>query len=81
MTIAQMHNFNERSRELDEAGTAICAFAHLHICVAHVAKKNTKKNEYTEDTIQWELFHSDLLQICVFVFGLKKSQLKGLRTS
>jgi hypothetical protein len=30
----------------DLMGTAICAFAHLHIiCVAHVANKTTKKNK------------------------------------
>jgi hypothetical protein len=36
-------------------------FAYLRICVAHVANKTTNNNKYTEDTIQWELFHSDLL--------------------
>jgi hypothetical protein len=39
----------------------ICAFAHLRICVDHAPTKSPKNNEYTEDTIRWELFRNDLL--------------------
>jgi hypothetical protein len=35
--------------------------AAVLICVAHAPTKPPKNNEYTEDTIQWELFRNDLL--------------------
>jgi hypothetical protein len=41
--------------------SCICAFAHLLICVDHAPTKSPKNNEYTEDTIRWELFRNDLL--------------------
>jgi hypothetical protein len=42
--------------------------------VAHAPTKPPENNENTEDTIQWELFHNDLLEIYVFVYSPTKSQ-------
>jgi len=39
----------------------IVLFVHLRVCVAHAPTKPPKNKEYTEDTIQWELFRNDLL--------------------